>query len=458
MFTKRQTNIIKGIAVVLLMIHHSWSPLKTETMPVYGEAIRAATSLGKMSVAVFALLSGYGMYLSAIGKKAEDLSVWRHILSHIMKIYTVFWLTAGILIAAVSIWVGGPGGIYGKLPVYRMILDIIGLSYIAGTPMLASSWWYVTAALLYYCCFPFLMGGIRKLKKGNYILWLMLSVWLFLHPGQSTVMVYGMFFAMGMILGERDLLCRLLKAARKGWVRAVFILFMAAGLAGSLAVRQIFLAGLKAEYYLDWLPALLIIMLTAVLTADLPWKFPGILELAGRVSFEMFLIHGCFIKYAPFLVYPDDKALFVLLRIFGLSLIGGLAIRLITRIIRLDALPGAVAGSRSVSSAAGPALALLVAALMLPGMIANLGIGELQLYPRQAVLETGDWYAPVYLKTPLLWEFAVPKYTSSNPAVAYMEDGVIYAQSPGTAKFTVSTAGGTFGSISVIVNEKSKDR
>jgi hypothetical protein len=39
-----------------------------------------------------------------------------------------------------------------------------------------------------------------------------------------------------------------------------------------------------------------------------------------------------------------------------------------------------------------------------------------------------------------------------------MEDGVIYAQSPGTAKFTVSTAGGTFGSISVIVNAKEEDR
>lgn len=458
MFTKRQTNIIKGIAIVLLLIHHSWSPLKTETMPVYGEAIRNMTSIGKLSVAVFSLLSGYGMYFSATGKKAETMSVWKNILSHVLKIYTVFWLTAGILIGIVSASGGGLGTVYGKLPVYHLILELLGLSYIAGTPMLANSWWYVTAALLYYCCFPFLLEGIRKLKRGSYLVWLILAVWLFLHPGESSVLVYGFFFAMGMILAERNILNRLMKLTEHAWVCVLVLPVMLAGLAGSLALRQTFLAGLKAEYYLDWLPALLLIMAAAVLSSKLPWKFPGILELAGRVSFEMFLIHGIFIKYAAFLVYPDDNAVFVLVRLFCLSLLGGLLIRLITRICRLDRLPRAAAESPVIGAAAGPFLVILVVVMMLPGMIANLGIGELQLYPRQAVLEEGQWYAPVYYKTPFLWEFAVPKYKSSNPSVAYMEDGIIYAQSPGTAKFTVSTAGGTFGSISVIVNEKEEDR
>lgn len=458
MFTKRQTNIIKGIAIVLLLIHHSWSPLKTETMPVYGESIRVMTSIGKLSVAVFAMLSGYGMYFSATGKKAETVSVWKNILSHVLKIYTVFWLTAGILVLMVSASGGGLGTVYGKMPVYHLILDLMGLSYIAGTPMLANSWWYVTAALIYYCCFPFLLEGIRKLKRGNYLVWLVLAVWLLLHPGESSILVYGFFFAMGMILAERNILNRLMKWAERGVVRLLLGPVMLAGLAGSLAVRQCFLSGLKAEYYLDWLPALFLIMAAGIISLKLPWKFPGILELAGRVSFEMFLIHGIFIKYAPFLVYPDDNAAFVLGRLFFLSLLGGLLIRLITMLIRLDRLPRAAVKSPGTGRAAGPFLILLAAGLMFPGMIANLGIGELQLYPRQAVLQEGEWYAPVYYKTPLLWEFAVPKYTSSNPSVAYMEDGVIYAQSPGTAKFTVSTAGGTFGSISVIVNAKEEDR
>lgn len=251
MFTKRQTNIIKGIAIVLLLIHHSWSPLKTETMPVYGEAIRNMTSIGKLSVAVFSLLSGYGMYFSATGKKAETMSVWKNILSHVLKIYTVFWLTAGILIGIVSASGGGLGTVYGKLPVYHLILELLGISYIAGTPMLANSWWYVTAALIYYCCFPFLLEGIRRLKRGSYLVWLILAVWLFLHPGESSVLVYGFFFAMGMILAERNILNRLMKLTEHAWVCVLVLPVMLAGLAGSLALRQTFLAGLKAEYYLD---------------------------------------------------------------------------------------------------------------------------------------------------------------------------------------------------------------
>lgn len=456
MFTKRQTNMIKGIAVLLLLIHHSWSPLKTETM-AYGSLIRTMTSAGKLSVAVFSMLSGYGMYLSASGKKAGNMTVWRNILYHVLKIYTVFWLTAGILAGIVSALAGSPQAVYGKLTIYHLALDLLGLSYIAGTPMLANSWWYVTAALIYYCCFPFLFEGIRRLKAGGWLLWLILALWLFLHPGGSSVMVYGIFFTMGMILAERDVLNRLLEAARSGWIRFFLFLLAAAGFAGAMTLRQIYLTGLKVEYYLDWLPALFLITAAAVLTFGWSLKYPGLLELTGRVSFEMFLIHGAFIKYAPSLVYPDDNCLLDLLRLFSLSLLGALLLRLLTRLTGLDRLPGAVAERPGAGAAAGPLLALLAAAMLTPGMIANLGIGELELYPRQAVMEVGDWYAPVYYKTPFMWEFAVPKYTSSDPAVAYMENGVIYAQSPGTARFTVSTAGGTFGSINVIVNEKKED-
>ena len=450
MFTKKQTNILKGIAVLLLLIHHSWAPLKTETMPVYGEAIKTMTSMGKLSVAIFAILSGYGMFKSA---EKKDRSVWEGVLAHILKVYTVFWLTGGLLAALVSASNGGLSVLYGRMPVYHLLLDLLALSHIARTPMLANSWWYVTAALLYYCFFPFLYGGIAKLKKGNYILWLLSAMWLMLHPGTNTILVYGIFFVMGMILAERDLPSRLLALCDRYFVADLLLFPLIGGLAGSLYVRQTFLSGLKAEYYLDWLPALFVILITAILTASIPDRFPGPLELTGSLSFEIFLIHGAFIKYAPHLVYPDDICGLVLLRLYGLSLAGALVIRLVTRLGRLERLPAFLAGSRAGRRFLGPALALLIVCMTAPGMIANLGIGEIELYPRQAVMEVGDWYAPVYTKTTFLWDFAVPKYTSSNPSIAYMEDGVIYAQSPGKAKFTVSTAGGTFGSIQVIVKD-----
>ena len=337
MFTKKQTNILKGIAVLLLLIHHSWAPLKTETMPVYGEAIKTMTSMGKLSVAIFAILSGYGMFKSA---EKKDRSVWEGVLAHILKVYTVFWLTGGLLAALVSASNGGLSVLYGRMPVYHLLLDLLALSHIARTPMLANSWWYVNAALLYYCFFPFFYGGIAKLKKGNYILWLLSAMWLMLHPGTNTILVYGIFFVMGMILAERDLPSRLLALCDRYFVADLLLFPLIGGLAGSLYVRQTFLSGLKAEYYLDWLPALFVILITAILTASIPDLFPGPLELTGSLSFEIFLIHGAFIKYAPHLVYPDDICGLVLLRLYGLSLAGALVIRLVTR----QALPWAGPG------------------------------------------------------------------------------------------------------------------
>ena len=63
-FTKRHTNILKGIAVILLVIHHSFPAIPKEYLHEQALLITQLVSAAKLCVGIFAVLSGYGMYMS----------------------------------------------------------------------------------------------------------------------------------------------------------------------------------------------------------------------------------------------------------------------------------------------------------------------------------------------------------------------------------------------------------
>ncbi len=91
-FTKKESNVIKGIAIILMLMHHLWRfPDRlyysgiTDNFTIFGQSISLYLGdFGKICVSLFFFISGYGLYTSHT-KKPFD------IIAKIKNIYLAFW-------------------------------------------------------------------------------------------------------------------------------------------------------------------------------------------------------------------------------------------------------------------------------------------------------------------------------------------------------------------------------
>lgn len=71
-FTKKESNVIKGIAIILMLMHHLWRfPDRlyysgiTDNFTIFGQSISLYLGdFGKICVSLFFFISGYGLYTS----------------------------------------------------------------------------------------------------------------------------------------------------------------------------------------------------------------------------------------------------------------------------------------------------------------------------------------------------------------------------------------------------------
>lgn len=454
-FLKRHTQIMKGIAIILLLVHHGLDPIPRENMGIWGGIVQNSISLSKLCVAIFAILSGYGMYLSFSEKKREgtEKSAWRFVFLHILKFYAVFWLAALLSIGIVAVVKGNFGEIYGEHPLYYLLLDGMGLSYLTGSPKFVNSWWYVTAVLIYYSLFPFLFRIVQKLKRGNYILMIILGIAVFCFPGMNSIIVYGCVFVHGMILAEREMINRFLNWFEKDRLQVCLKLEWCLLLFLVLCIfRQKFLRGTRTEYYLDWLIAFVLILFVSEAACHLKFIRKGILELTGSYSLEIYLIHAVFIRYFGSYVYLTNHCIGVLLRLFAASFAAAVLLKWLEKRLGIHKIPAwcRKSGGKGQKIAAG-VLSGAVLALILPVFIADMGIGKLTFYEKEISMENGAWHVPLYMETPLFWDIANKKYSSQKGDMVSFVDGVLYSHYKGQTEVTVSLPFGKKASCLVTV-------
>ena len=140
-FSAAHTQVLKGLAVIMLLMHHGFSVLTADTP--WGSLVLTNTiSLTKLCVAIFTVLSGYGMYFSfcSKAKNASCREAAIFAVSHLVKLFLIFWISAAVQITAVSLIKGNFYDIYSEHSVYYLLLDCIGVSYITGTPKFVNAW------------------------------------------------------------------------------------------------------------------------------------------------------------------------------------------------------------------------------------------------------------------------------------------------------------------------------
>ena len=453
-FSSAHTQVLKGLAVLMLLVHHGYSGLKAVT-PLGHLVLANSVSLAKLCVAIFTVLSGYGMFCSfqSKTKNASFREATIFIVSHLVKLFLIFWIAASLQIGIVSLIKGNFFEIYGRYPIYYVLLDCMGVSYITGTPKFVNAWWYMTAIAIYYLLFPVLFLLIRRLKKRNYLIVAVSAIGMLFLRDENSILIYGIFFYYGMVFAECDLFQRLLNAGMPGkrffraagWL-AVFVLLCIA--------RQLFLYGTGADYYVDWL---LTVVLTLFVCECMPYGVSGIigklLGVLGAYSFEIYLTHSVFIRYLLKLVYKPAVWYLIFPKLLVMSLLAAIVVRLLEKLLRINQL-SRICKSEKGARIAGILLGLGLFVLPAPQLIADQGLGGWAFQKPEVIMQKDNYHVMRYEKLPIFWKLADKTYTSDDNDIVYFIDGIVYAHKTGTTTVSVSLPSGRTLSCTIIVQEE----
>lgn len=154
--TKTDSKIMYSIAIILMLYHHiSGFPEWYNFNYIYSinETIEYPLSLwgGKLCVAIYAFISGYGIYVSIINKSSNMIN---YIINHLWSFYTRYWLVFLIFI---------PLNIYFQVWDYTL-LDLF-LVFSGYKSYYNLEWWYVWEYIRMLIFFPVIYSLLLYLEK-----------------------------------------------------------------------------------------------------------------------------------------------------------------------------------------------------------------------------------------------------------------------------------------------------
>lgn len=281
-FTKDYTLNAKGIAIIMMCVHHLFSNNAFLTVPT------------KVCVAIFTILSGYGINESykKQGSKSEDF-----IIKYIKRLMINYWYVF-IPMTFISIfWYvvpKGPIAVYGTgiIGCINFLLDFFGLRAFLYTPSLNNTWWYMEAILFCYILFPV----IKKLiNQKPFFIFLILLIPNILAIGNEKMLIttdrelfYILPFALGIFFSEKGIFDKVVEVS----IYNKYKYFI--GVIPVLALSLLFATKVKLIGNLFY--AISIIGISIWLTNNLK-IINKVLNMLGKHSMNIFLSHSFFYIY-----------------------------------------------------------------------------------------------------------------------------------------------------------------
>ncbi len=325
-FSIRHTNILKGCAVILLLFHHLFYKLEFfENCFVFCQldmiVCNKFAQYSKVCVALFLILSGYGLTVSA-NKRLEPIT-WKYSFEHIVKLMINFWVIYLLFVPLGLIFGRNPIEIYGTgvNGIYNFLVDFFGVAHLFNTPTFNATWWFMGEILRLYILFPLLYSCV----KNNKILLLGLGVVMcFFYDN----LVWFLPFICGMLIAEKDYFSWYinLKGSKKCMIILAFFAFV--------LIRPIF------EVKIDTMFALGII--TFILLFIKPESIFGrVFEVLGKHSGNLFMFHTfIYAYYFKDFIYGFYHPVIILLILLIVCLVISWTIERLKHILRLNKVQG----------------------------------------------------------------------------------------------------------------------
>lgn len=303
-FDKRQTNIAKGIALLMLLWHHLFynSPDKYDMFIslfyIKGMPVECfVADFCKVCVAIFLFLSGYGLYksyhsyvinLQKHNSKVSFKNDFIYVKNHLLKLLSGFWVIYFVFSLMGFSFGRNPMDVYQENILY-FVTDIFGLSYLFDTPSINDTWWFISIILVYYLLVPMLyrittysaeiiLAFTFLLMFVPYLIdWRQLNTWLF-------SLVIGMYFS-------KYNLFEVINARVDNIVKRFFLLFFA--VISCIIVR---FNVLDNSIIFDGVFAIVFVLLSYLVLSRIP-IINKILEEVGKYSGQIFMFHTFIYSY-----------------------------------------------------------------------------------------------------------------------------------------------------------------
>lgn len=333
----KDSNILKGVALMLLLWHHlffSRNGMYTELCVGKYEMVEMFARICKLCVAIFVMLSGYGLTVQA-EKNGGINSIgvfYRHRFSKLLVNYWFIWLL--FVPVGVLVFDRGFEEVYQTNIILKFVADVFGLAFAFNFYGYNATWWFMSCIIVLYLCYPLLYQTVKKYPI--YTLLGSVSVAIAVpvagqHFGflNSTILMYLPAFVLGILMKICPIYIEREKEKHNRVLQAVLLLLFL-----TLWVEHLYV---KANIVFDAVITLSMIMLYK--SVELPTFVEKTLEFLGKHSMNIFLFHTfIFSHWLKVFIYSPKNPLLIFLLLLALCLIISVAIEWLKKIIKIDSL------------------------------------------------------------------------------------------------------------------------
>ncbi len=331
-FEKRDTLVVKGVAILLMLFYHLFESqellvtMNVNHEPFSQEVFLTLSGFGNICVAAFVFFSAYGI---TKGLMADD-GVEGYALSRSLKkaekrclkligSFAVMYVSVNLLWFShfdyVSLYGGGwQGGMFA-------MIDMLGLAQVFGTPTLNMTWWYMEIALVIIFLIPLVYPLIKRAGRHLIIPALLLpSVF------PTDMERYYLVMLLGAVAADEGWLEKLLSWRLKKYWKLLLGLGL---LVPVVLVRQNFMVHTYFLWIVDAPIALFLCWFAAEFLAEIP-GLSHVLAFLGKYSMNMFFVHT-FLYMSLFrdFIYSFRYAGLIFLVLTGVSLAYSVALELV---------------------------------------------------------------------------------------------------------------------------------
>lgn len=304
-FTKEDTLIVKGVAIITMLLHHCFicktnlDYYQLSYAPFDKTTVLNIAKWSKVCVGIFVFLSAYGITLSLKklqkNKQFQNNQITFSTMRRIWRILAGFWPIYLFSVVGSLIWSREKFAVYksGFSRILYVALDFLGLSDLLGTPSLIGTWWYLGLAILEILALPCLYVFYRKygaliLIGLSYLLPFALKL------GMPAFIRWLPAMTLGIVFADQDVFGRIQKFGlshiRKEVLRCAEFIILLFLLLVSYKLRFTTF-GEKHLNIVDSLTPLLVILFVFLFVCQIP-VLSSFLKLLGTHSMNIFLFHS----------------------------------------------------------------------------------------------------------------------------------------------------------------------
>ena len=316
---KEDSLALKGIAILMMVFYHCY--YKTSKFAGYDvifrgisrEQVVMTASCMKICVALFAFVSGYGLFCGyqkeKTERKSEKSSEW--IGCHLFSTLSGYWFVVVLSYIIYALAIDRSFGRLGDGRAERILAmgaDFLGIANLMDVKSLNGAWWYMSAAVVFIFLVPCFYTVMKK--WGDIVLCGIIFVFpralKIGFPGGANVLSFMMIFAVGMICAEHDFFSWFHEFINKHrYSRLLTGMIMLVCISGAFWMYHKFAVKKIWEYQYAAVPFLVILF-----CVEFVFKIPhvsALFQYFGKHSLNIWLVHTFVRNYLGKFVYSGRE-------------------------------------------------------------------------------------------------------------------------------------------------------